>query len=129
MDVTTTFREVLPTEVIYEQDTLVLYRTEYRDRYIEVETAATLDSTRLSIKVKNELDLFHVRERTPLFGAPRYRVTARITNPYSDVEQLESVLIHPPQRRLGVGLFGGYGMTSEGQVGPVVGVGVTYRIF
>ena len=125
----TSITKTLPTVIkVRELDTI--YVTKYEDKWIKLENVTDRDSSSFQLSVQNSFYTWsQFGKRKGVFGRRDLDVFVRSENPYTDLNRVEKFTIkQPKQRRLGFGLFGGYGINSRGEVGTQAGVGLIYRL-
>lgn len=125
----TSVTKTLPTAIIL-RDTVVEYVAKYEDKWLKMNTAANADSTRFKVQLRNDFYAWSkFGRRKSLFGDRTLDVFVRSENPYTDIERVEQFTVEQPKpRRIGVGIYAGYGVTAEMKLQPSIGVGVFYKI-
>lgn len=87
------------------------------------------DSGRIAYSIYDSLAAVTYKQRYGFLGL-KTRTVTRITNTNPNVRMkgASSYEIAPPDKRVGLGFFAGYGAGRDGLT-PLVGVGLYYRIF
>jgi hypothetical protein len=79
------------------------------------------------IEIPNTLSFVIGEKKIGLFKSD-LRIEAVNSNPYIKTTGLDSYIYTQKQKRLGVSLYAGYGINSNLQITPQVGVGVSYSL-
>jgi hypothetical protein len=99
----------------------------YSDDWINMSAIIT-DSVSLKYQVRDSLSFVYYYERRGLFKKPALVIDAISHNPSSTITGIRNIRIQPPKRqKIGIGLYGGYGMSQFG-LSPQVGIGVYYKL-
>ena len=139
LSTTTTVDTTNPTEVIenVEEPQSPTYKSNIsmRDKdgkeWIYGESIAKRDSTSLFLKVKNDYTLTVGLEPQGFLGlgTPKPFAQVKNLNPWSEVDELRTYQVSlPPPKRFGVGVIVGYGLGNNGQLSPIIGVGMSYNL-
>lgn len=92
-------------------------------------TIAKKDSTQISLKYREEVELLIGEESTGFLGWGKAKSFAQITfkNPYSEVKDMKVYQKESPKKKYWhIGPTAGYGITSEGKSQIFIGVGVMF---
>ena len=123
-----------PTEVVDNPDKpeFPSYKSKFNlNGWVVGESFATVDSTFLDLKIKNSYSLTVGREPTGFLGLGKGTAFAQVRNdnPYSITSELRTYQVSlPPPKKFGIGVFVGYGISSDLKIGPLIGAGVSYNI-
>lgn len=139
LSTTTTVDITNPTEVIEnpEEPQSPTYKSNIslKDKdgkeWIYGESIAKRDSTSLFLKVKNDYTLTVGLEPQGFLGLGKPKPFAQVKNlnPWSEVNELRTYQVSlPPPKRFGVGVIVGYGLGNNGQLSPIIGVGMSYNL-
>lgn len=125
----TSVMKTLPT-IIRLRDTVIQYVAKFEDKWVKLNTVSDADSTSFDLQIQNEFYAWSkYGKRKGLFGERPLDIFVRSENPYTDIKRVEQFTIKAPTpRRIGLGLFAGYGISSNMQLRPSAGVGLFYRI-
>lgn len=92
-----------------------------------------LDSSTLAYTLRDSIMLVHHNQKHGFLNLKsKYVIRAVSFNPHTTIKGLSSLELAAPKRRLGVGLFAGYGiMQTDGEIraGWTTGVGLTFKIY
>lgn len=120
--------EIIPTD----DKNFPNYKSKFNlDGWVYGETLATKDLTKLSLTVKNEYSVVVGSEKTGFLGLGKRNPFVQVTNknPYTETKTLKSYQVKmPPPKRFGLGVFVGYGIGANLQVGPVIAVGGSFNL-
>jgi len=89
------------------------------------------DSTQLTLKYREEVDLLIGEEKTGFLGLGKSKPFARITfkNPYSEVKDMKVYQTSlPKQKRFGIGPTISYGVGSGFEPQVFIGIGVNWNL-
>jgi|SRR6218665_3748689 len=105
------------------------YKSDFNlDKWIRGNVLMNADSVKVDVKVRNEYEVLLVPGSHRWFKRQIAYIQIKDKNPYSEIEGIRSYqMAVPKQRRLGLGVFIGYGISSAG-FAPVVGAGLNYTI-
>lgn len=90
-----------------------------------------IDTTKFSLKVKNEYSLTLGVEPTGFLGLGKGKPFAQVKNfnPYSSTTDMKTYQVSPiDPKRFGIGVFTGVGVGKDLTINPVLGVGLTYSL-
>ena len=68
-----------------------------------------------------------IGDRKEGFFKREFRMDVINSNPYIQTTDMNSFVLKQKKRRLGIGVFAGYGASKEG-LSPVVGIGISYNL-
>lgn len=130
---TTTEVMVHDTTTIIMTDTIIVVGTDtffanpvyaaiFKDEWIEMEVIASKDSITSDFQFKNKIEIIEKRKWN------RTELEIKNLNPYTDTESMRSWTVKRMPRRWGVGIHAGYGVGSDLQLRPHVGVGVQWSV-
>lgn len=120
---------LLTTDTIYytssdtiTKDSLPTYGFSFNDSWVNVTGEVDNKKTKLGISIENKYSVIIKKVK-------RKHVAVVINdNPYSNTEEVRAYKLKmPKKKRFGVGIQGGYGISSSG-LSPYVGVGLSYNI-
>jgi len=119
------------TVTVIEYDTVTeikypIYSTTWENKWERGFIRATSDSIYREIKINNEYEITVGKEKTG-FLKRAYQVRIKNLNPNTNTTELRNVSIQPKQRRIGIGLHAGYGITGKGLTW-YAGGGLYFRI-
>lgn len=118
----------VPTEVREVSGEYPTYNSKFNlDNWVFGDVSAAKDSTRISLKVKNDYTVGFGREATGFLGLGKGRPFARVVNknPYSETKTVISYSVSVPKiKRWGVGPFIGVDIASA----PRFGLAVSYDL-
>jgi hypothetical protein len=80
-----------------------------------------------SLEIPNTLSFAIGKKKKGLFSS-EYVIEAVNSNPNISTVGLDSYSVKVPEKRLGVSLFVGYGLSKDG-ISPIAGIGLSYSIF
>ena len=89
--------------------------------YIWGDIVAKKDTTDIKISVKNDFSIVTYREKGKLI------LDVSDKNPYSITKSQRSYINIPKQKRWGIGINAGYGISNSG-LSPYIGLGINYSI-
>jgi len=111
-----------PTSIDYDAS-FAGYYSEKHTEWIDLVITAKKDSTHFDLKSRNKYSVVIGYEK----GVPFAQV--KNFNPYTETTSLRTFQVTvPKQKRLGIGLQGGYGIGANGLT-PYFGVGISYNLF
>lgn len=99
--------------------------------WIKGNTIATKDSTTINLTYKEELNLIIGKEKTGFLGLGKSKSFADVVllNPYSEVKQMRVYSSKEPAAKrivVGPGIY--YGIGSNFQITPFIGIGITWKL-
>ena len=101
---------------------------EKKDKYYSINGFSDQNGITInSLEVPNTLSFAIGKKKKGLFNS-EYVIEAVNSNPNIKLAGLDSYSIKVPQKRLGVSLFAGYGLSRDG-ICPIAGIGLSYSIF
>lgn len=80
------------------------------------------------LEIPNTLSFAIGQKKTGFFKS-EYRIEAVNSNPYVKTTGLDAYALQVPQKRLGLSLFLGYGISDNFTFKPSAGVALTYNLF
>jgi len=123
---------IVTHDTIWIDDTAYLipvYETQWADRWEEGTIRATEDSIYRHIRVKNEFEITMGAESNGWFKKRQATVTVKNLNPNTITEELRSFQVDHHQKKLGIGIQVGYGISLASPIpSPYLGVGLDYRL-
>lgn len=99
------------------------YRSELKDKWLDVSVISQPDTTFYDIKITNEYSVILGKDKRGHF--------ADVTNynPYTSVTKLRSYQVKmPPRKNFSIGIGVGYGLDKSLKPTPYIGIGVHYNI-
>lgn len=104
-----------------------VYTASDSTKWISYHIIASKDQVRLEhLKIRNTYaGIFTEKKR--LLKPNQIEFSFKSYNPHTTTEEMQSFIHHPKQKRIAVGIQGGYGLSSLGPT-PYIGVGISYRI-
>lgn len=110
---------------VFNSDSNTVYRTSFNDKWTNYNISASVDSIMLNLRIKNKYSVTVGRERVSLFKSIPY---AKVTNynPYSSVKDTRTYRIKLKTKKISIGPYVGYDISSDLTLKPSVGVGVQY---
>jgi hypothetical protein len=119
----------IETVTQHTTDTVTLVNNRFSDKW----ETFKLDGTKLYFDSKDSLVLITFRKPYGIFNLKSKYVTRAISyNPHAILTGITSTEVIPKERRLSLGVYGGYGATLSGsavRTGPQIGFGFNVRIF
>lgn len=108
-----------------------MYQTPFNlGGWVYGELNTTKDSTKIDLKIKEQIDVIWSKEKTGFLGLGKSKNIVDITlhNPYNEVKTIRAVNFNDKKESrfaAGIGVY--YGLSSKG-LEPFVGVGVQYNL-
>jgi predicted RND superfamily exporter protein len=119
----------IETVTLVKRDTVVLVNHQYHDRWRDV----YLKDSTLTETSRDSLALITMNSHYGFFNLKTKYVTRAISyNPHTILTGITSAEIVPRERRIHIGIYGGYGLTKVSNTvyaGPQIGAGFTFKIF
>lgn len=123
------------TQIVYVTDTTgghpvwPTYKTILSNRWYTANMRMNRDSAYMNLSIINSYDVIIGKDNKKNWYADVIN-----HNPYSSTTQLRTYQVQIPkerQKRITIGIFGGYGINLKGtiQANPMIGVGVGYTLF
>ena len=109
---------IIGTDTLYKE--YVTYSFEYKDRWVSFNAAVDMDNSKFTLESKNEYSIF--------VNNKKGYVEVQSLNPYSKVEDIKMYSNKIKRKRFGLGVHVGYGMTSDLQLRPYLGLGISYNL-
>lgn len=124
--------EIITDTVLRKGDSIFIYPKYFSDfnlnGWIKGSVVGAFDSVRVWATVKNEYEVLLVPEYKGWFRKQKAYVQIADKNPYAEIKSINSYQVElPKERKWGIGVFAGYGLTSYGFT-PMIGTGITYTI-
>jgi hypothetical protein len=120
----------IETITAHTTDTVVLVNNRYHDQWADF---TKLEDNKFAYDIRDSLALVtYDKPYGFLHLKTKYTTRAISYNPHTTLTGLTSTEIIPKERRLSLGVYGGYGATlsgSEVKTGPQIGFGINLRIF
>ena len=117
-------------EIPYEVPLPVHFTREFSKQtdYYSITGKANQNGVSLEkIEIPNTLSFAIGKKRTGFFNS-EYRIEAVNSNPYIQTTGLDSYTLDVPEKRLGLSLYAGYGLSSNFTFQPQIGIGLTYSL-
>jgi hypothetical protein len=133
--VVTSVTDTTPT-VIIRADTIIengitfvwpVYKNHFKNQWWDLTITSGKDTSSIEGTVTNEFDVWFERKKR-LFKPNQLTVKWRNNNPYSSTTELRSWSQSVKQKRFGLGIYAGYGITSDLKPRPSFGVGISYNL-
>ena len=118
------------TDVSYRKDSTPVYKSHFKDEWIDLKTVADKDTTTFDLSVTNKYNVMLGYERTNIFKKPKPIVKIEDLNTHSKVTGIKSVSVKDERpkvefkwnvgagahydifsQRFGFGPYGGFGLT------------------
>ena len=109
---------IIGIDTIYKQ--YVDYSFEYRDKWVEFNASVDMDSSEFTLQSRNEYSIF--------INNKKGYVEVQSLNPYSKVEDIKMYSNKLKRKRFGLGVHVGYGINSQFQLRPYLGLGISYNL-
>lgn len=126
IDTTTT------TTVKEDNNGNLVYFGNVDNEWYSISSTSTIDSTNYKLKTFSNLNLTIGRESQGLFKKSKPFAIANDDNPYTNIKDMRTYQVTLPRdKKLGLGLYGGYGLSLNGQqvnTGWQVGFGLNYDL-
>jgi len=109
-----------------------VYTANIKDKWYNINTIATKDSTRVSLNTFHNMSLIIGSESQGLFKKRKTYAIAKDENPFSNIKDMRIYNVTEDKKHFVIGPYAGAGLTlSNGLVrtGWQVGFGVTYKLF
>lgn len=108
-----------------------IYSSSVSNKWFDIRSVATKDSTSYSLNTFNKLKYTIGIEKTGFLGLGKGKpyAIANDENPYSSIKDMRTYQVTIPDKRFGISGYAGYGATIYKQqviVGPQFGIGGTY---
>ncbi len=119
---------VTKTDTFYSNcDTLPVYESSYKDKWLSYIIVAGKDSINLyQLTVLNQyVGMF--KEKGGFLKKKSIEFAFKSYNPYTTTEEMQAFSHFPKPKKIGLGLNVGYGLTSTG-LSPYVGIGLNYNL-
>ena len=122
---------ITPTEVSQDINNDPIYSATIKDKWYNVESTATKDSTRITLNTFHNMSLVMGSESQGLFKKRKTFATAKDGNPYSNIKDMRIYNVTDDVKHFVIGPYVGAGATlidNEVKTGWQVGFGVTYKL-
>jgi len=117
------------TYITYDNDSNAIYKSEFKDDWINYKIMATKDTVLLDYKQTNQFSVVVGSERQGLFKPKKPYVIIKDKNPYNNIVDVRTYQVKAPKdKKLGIGVSTGYSINSNFQIAPFIGVGLNYNI-
>jgi hypothetical protein len=98
-----------------------------KDKYYSIDGFSNKNGITInSLEVPNTLSFAIGKRKKGLFNS-EYVIEAVNSNPNIKTLGLDSYSVKVPQKRLGVSIFAGYGLSKDG-ISPIAGIGLSYQL-
>lgn len=122
-----------PKRPLLKPENWPVYSTTITGPWINGSIRATHDSITYALQFVNDFEITHRRSPWNPFKRPAITVTVLSKNPYTSTTSLRSAIVRSGQKRYGLSIYAGYGMTATltGQLfhGVQIGAGFAYQIW
>lgn len=108
-----------------------IYKSKIENEWYTINSIATKDSTKVSLKSFHNLSLVIGEERKNIFSKPKTYAIAKDSNPYSNIKDMRIYKVTRERKRFSLVTYTGFGATLIEQnvkVGFQAGVGIAFTI-
>lgn len=114
------------TNIYQDKDSNVVYKSTFKNEWIDYTIMAKKDTTSLNLKFINKYDIVLGYEKQGLFKKKKPYANVTNHNPYTKTKELRTYQVKQKPQRFTLGLQAGYGITTDGLRGYIgVGGGLT----
>lgn len=98
------------------------------DKYYSVSGTSTNKGIAIeNLTIPNQLSFAIGKKKTGWFST-EYRIEAVNSNPYVQTIGLDGYTLKVPRKRLGLGIYIGYGLGENLTLNPQIGIGISYQL-
>lgn len=122
---------IAPTIVTKDTTNNPIYTSSIKDKWYNINSIATKDSTRVKLNTFHTLSLVMGSESQGLFKKRKTFATAKDDNPYSNIKDMRIYNVIEENKNFIIGPYIGTGATiinKEVKVGWQFGIGITYKL-
>lgn len=130
------FKIVTEVDTVYvyrdgEEEQRFLFLSQFNlDNWVTGLIETDIDTTKVSMKIRNEYAVVIGEESQGLFKPKKQFVEVMNKNPYSETVKLKTYQVESPKdKKFSVGPYVGYGVNSDLKSQATIGVGVQYNIY
>lgn len=114
------------TNIYQDKDSNVVYKSAFKNEWIDYTIMAKKDTTSLNLKFTNKYDIVLGYEKQGFFKKKKAYANVTNHNPYTKTKELRTYQVKQKPQRFTIGLQVGYGITTDGLRGYIgVGGGLT----
>ena len=122
---------IAPTVVSQDSDSNPIYTAFIKDKWYNINSVATKDSTRVTLNTFHNMSLVMGSESQGLFKKRKTFATAKDENPHSNIKDMRIYNVTDDVKHFVIGPYVGAGATlidNEVKAGWQIGFGVTYKL-
>tara|TARA_R110000851_G_scaffold97156_4_gene210696 strand:+ start:310 stop:1053 length:744 start_codon:yes stop_codon:yes gene_type:complete len=123
---------IAPTTVTKDTENNPIYTAFIKDKWYNINSVATKDSTRVKLNTFHNISLVMGSEGKGFLKKKKSFATAKDDNPYSNIKDMRIYNVTEDIKHFVIGPYAGFGATIAGpdiKIGWQIGFGVTYKLF